>query len=75
MTPFLQLAFVLGVILISAKLAGYASTRLGQPSVLGELLVGLLLGPTLINITHLPFITEPHIEEVVVKSASWVCCF
>ena len=37
------------IILIAAKLAGYASIRLGQPSVLGELLVGILLGPTVLN--------------------------
>lgn len=67
MTPFLQLAFVLAVILLSAKLAGYASTRFGQPSVLGELLVGLVLGPSLINVTHLPFISDPHLEEIVVE--------
>lgn len=45
MTTFLQLAFLLALILLSAKLAGYLSVRLGQPSVLGELLVGILLGP------------------------------
>ncbi|MBE3142720.1 MAG: hypothetical protein IMZ61_02195 [Planctomycetes bacterium] len=44
MTPFLELAFVLATILLAAKLAGYASTRFGQPSVLGELIVGLILG-------------------------------
>ena len=37
------------IILIAAKLAGYASIRIGQPSVLGELLVGIILGPTLLN--------------------------
>lgn len=56
MTPFLQLAFELGIILLAAKTAGYLSTRLGQPSVLGELLVGILLGPSFIDILHLPFI-------------------
>jgi len=58
MTPFLQLAFELVVILFAAKAAGYISTRLGQPSVLGELLVGVLLGPSLINILHFPFINS-----------------
>jgi Kef-type K+ transport system membrane component KefB len=38
------------------------STRIHQPSVFGELLVGLLLGPTLLNLTHLSFITNAHIE-------------
>lgn len=38
------------VILIAAKLAGEAATRLGQPSVLGELLAGIALGPSLLNL-------------------------
>jgi Kef-type K+ transport system membrane component KefB len=57
-TPFLQLAFELVIILLAAKAAGYLSTRLGQPSVLGELLVGVLLGPSLLDILHLPFINN-----------------
>jgi len=56
MTPFLQLAFELVVILLAAKAAGYLSVRLGQPSVLGELLAGVLLGPSLVNILGLRFI-------------------
>jgi Kef-type K+ transport system membrane component KefB len=43
MSPFLQLAFELVIILLAAKAASFLSTRLGQPSVLGELLVGVLL--------------------------------
>jgi len=58
MTPFLQLAFELVIILLAAKAAGYISTRMGQPSVLGELIVGVLLGPSLINILALPFINS-----------------
>jgi Kef-type K+ transport system membrane component KefB len=56
MTTFLQLALLLSIILLSAKFAGYLSIRLGQPSVLGELLVGILLGPSLINLLNLPFV-------------------
>ncbi len=65
MSPFLQLVFGLAIILISAKLGGYLSTRIGQPSVLGELLVGLALGPSLIDLVHLPFITDSHLEETI----------
>ena len=54
MTAFLQLAIILAILLFSAKTAGLLSVKLGQPSVLGELLVGILLGPSLINILHLP---------------------
>lgn len=64
MTLFLQLAFLLSIILFSAKMAGYISIRLGQPSVLGELLVGILLGPTIINLFDLPFIEHELIETV-----------
>lgn len=65
MTPFLQLAFILAVILLCAKIGSYISTRLGQPSVLGELLVGLILGRTLIDLTHLTFITDIHMDEII----------
>ncbi len=67
MTPFLQLIFALAVIVLSAKIGGYISVRFGQPSVLGELLVGLILGPSLIDLTHLPFITNTHLEETLVE--------
>ncbi|MDL1912609.1 cation:proton antiporter [Chloroflexi bacterium CFX6] len=56
MSDFLQLAFLISIILFSAKVAGYLSVRLGQPSVLGELMVGILLGPSLLNLLDLPFI-------------------
>ncbi len=65
MSPFLQLAFELVVILLAAKAAGYISTRLGQPSVLGELLVGVLLGPSLLNILHLSFINSATLGTTI----------
>jgi Kef-type K+ transport system membrane component KefB len=65
MTPFLQLAFELVIILLAAKAAGYISTRLGQPSVLGELLVGVLLGPSLINILHLSFVNSDTLAGTI----------
>jgi Kef-type K+ transport system membrane component KefB len=64
MNTFLQLAFLLSVILLSAKLAGYLSVRLGQPSVLGELVVGILLGPSVINLLGLPFIQHEFTEVI-----------
>lgn len=64
MSPFLQLAFLVTVILFFAKLAGYLSVRLGQPSVLGELLVGILLGPSLVNLLDLPFIAHVMSETI-----------
>lgn len=65
MNSFLQLSLTLAIILVMAKFAGYISLRLGQPSVLGELLVGVLLGPTLLNLLHLPFIENEHLAETI----------
>jgi len=64
MSLFLQFAFLLAVILLSAKIAGYISIRFGQPSVLGELLVGILLGPSVFNLFHLPFIEHEMAESI-----------
>lgn len=48
----LQLLLVLAVIVVASKAAGVMSTRIGQPAVFGELLIGLLLGPSLLNLLH-----------------------
>jgi Kef-type K+ transport system membrane component KefB len=37
------------LILVVARAGGILSLRIGQPTVLGQLLVGLILGPTLLN--------------------------
>ena len=45
MIMFLALATLLG----TAKLAGELMQKLGQPSVLGEIFAGILLGPTVLG--------------------------
>src|SRR5262245_40554693 len=42
--PVAHVVFALAVILVAAKLAGDIAVRLGQPSVLGELVGGVILG-------------------------------
>lgn len=68
MTPFLQLATTLLTILLAAKAAGYLATRLGQPAVLGELVAGVALGPSLVNLTQLSFLTNPHLEAIIAET-------
>ncbi|HXH07254.1 MAG TPA: cation:proton antiporter [Vicinamibacterales bacterium] len=50
MAHSLQLLLLLALVVMAAKLAGAAATRIGQPAVFGEILAGLLLGPTLADI-------------------------
>jgi Na+:H+ antiporter len=44
-------------VVASAKLAGAAANRVHQPSVFGEILAGLILGPTLLNVLAWPVFT------------------
>jgi Kef-type K+ transport system membrane component KefB len=65
MTPFLQLAMVLALIITAAKLGGYLSIRMGQPAVLGELIVGILLGPSVLDLLSIPYFTDQHLPDVI----------
>lgn len=47
-----QSFLALGVIILVAQLMGAAARALGQPRVFGELLAGVLLGPTLLDLMH-----------------------
>jgi Kef-type K+ transport system membrane component KefB len=63
--PLLQFLLALAIIIVAAKGTGYLSTRLGQPAVLGELLIGLVLGPTMLNMLHWPLFSDPHLGETL----------
>lgn len=63
----LDLLLALVIIVIAAKLCGYLSIRLGQPSVLGELMAGIILGPTLLNIFHaIPAFNDSKLLSITV---------
>src|SRR5947207_5723376 len=53
MSPALQLALLLAILLPAGKLAASLCTRFAIPAILGELLVGVLLGPGAVNLLHL----------------------
>ena len=53
MQPALQLALLLAILLPATKLGASLCTRFGIPPILGELLVGVGLGPGAINLLHL----------------------
>ena len=50
--PFIPLMFALGIILLASRTGGAIARRLNQPRVLGQLIVGLLLGPTVLDMLH-----------------------
>jgi Kef-type K+ transport system membrane component KefB len=52
-----NILLVLAFILVAAKLGGEAAARLGQPGVLGELTVGILLG-------NLPLVGGPSLADL-----------
>ncbi len=66
-TEFLNFVAALIIIIVAAKFGGYISNRLGQPSVLGELLVGIILGPTVLNMLHAwpMFADDEHLAETL----------
>jgi Kef-type K+ transport system membrane component KefB len=53
MAPALQLALLLVILLPAVKVAASLCTRFGIPAILGELLVGVALGPGAFNLLHL----------------------
>ena len=64
---FLNFVAALVIIIVAAKASGYLSTRLGQPAVLGELLAGIILGPTFLNMlgTWPMFGEDAHLPETI----------
>ena len=59
----------LAIIIFSAKAAGYVSIRLHQPAVLGELLMGLILGPTVLNLFGFEIFSHGHVNESILYLA------
>ena len=51
---------LLAVILISAKILGELAERIGQPAVIGELLAGVLLGPSVVGLVD-PTVPSLHL--------------
>jgi Na+:H+ antiporter len=61
----LQILFFVAVIILVAKLAGALSARVGLPLILGELLAGVVLGPTVFDIFSLRLLARPGGPEGV----------
>lgn len=55
------------IVILAAKASGWISVRLGQPAVLGELLVGLVLGPSALGVFELPYFAQADVTELLVE--------
>src|SRR5262245_54348222 len=62
--PSAGVVLSLAVVLVGAKLGGHLATTFGQPSVLGELVMGVALGNlSLFGVTALDYLkTDPSID-------------
>ncbi len=65
--PIIQSFLAIGIIIAAAQLAGAAARMLGQPRVFGELLAGVLLGPSLLNMTHWGLFDDPAVLNLAIK--------
>jgi len=68
MNPFLQLILALIIIITGAKAGGWLANRLRQPAVLGELVTGLLLGPSVLDLMGWPILTNPHEPHLLTET-------
>lgn len=65
MPPIIPILLALAVVIAAAKLGGWLSNQVGQPAVLGELAIGLLLGPSVLNIFGQPYFEEVHTVDTL----------
>ncbi|HLA42576.1 MAG TPA: cation:proton antiporter, partial [Aggregatilineales bacterium] len=67
--PVIALFLALAIIIFASRIAGTVARQLGQPRVLGELIVGVVLGPTFLNFLHRGVLEGAHLEETIKELA------
>jgi Kef-type K+ transport system membrane component KefB len=63
--PAVALFLALGLIIAASRVGGAIARRFGQPRVLGELVFGVLLGPTLLNLLNAPILHGVDLHETI----------
>ena len=66
---FIPLMFALGIILLASRAGGALARRLNQPRVLGQLIVGLLLGPTALDMLHWGILQGVDLQHTIKELA------
>lgn len=67
--PAVALFLALGVIIAASRIGGAISRQFHQPRVLGELIVGVLLGPTVLDLLHSPIFGGVDLHETIKQLA------
>ncbi|HLB47728.1 MAG TPA: hypothetical protein VJL59_12040, partial [Anaerolineales bacterium] len=62
MSQTLPLLAGLAIVIAAATLSGSLANRLGQPAVMGKLLIGLVLGPSLIGLFDAAYFRDAHVH-------------
>ncbi len=65
MTHTLPLLAGLAIVIAAAKLSGSLANRLGQPAVMGKLLIGLVLGPSMIGLFDAAYFRDAHVHDTL----------
>lgn len=63
--PAVALFLALGLIIAASRVGGAIARKLGQPRVLGELIFGVLLGPTLLDLLNAPILHGANLHETI----------
>jgi Kef-type K+ transport system membrane component KefB len=61
----LPVLLALSLVILTAKAFAAFAVRLGQPAVLGELVAGIVLGPTFLDLLGLPLFEGSGVETVI----------
>lgn len=65
MPAIIPVLVAIALVLAAAKLGGWLASYLGQPPVLGELLMGLVLGPSVLDSFGYPYFATVHTTETL----------
>lgn len=63
-TSAVQLFLAIGLVIAAAQVAGAAARALGQPRVFGQLLAGVVLGPTVLGMLQWSIFDDPALLEI-----------
>ncbi len=66
---FIPLMFALGIILLASRTGGAIARRLNQPRVLGQLIVGVILGPTVLDMLHWGILQGVDLQHTIKEFA------